>query len=51
MSHRIIVMNSGLVVEHGTTDRIINSPSHPYTKTLMAAAFEHQGEHVISENK
>ena len=51
MSHRIMVMNNGLVVEHGATDRIINSPSHPYTKTLMAAAFEHQSEHVISENK
>ena len=51
MSHRIIVMNNGLVVEHGATDRIINSPSHPYTKTLMAAAFEHQSEHVIPENK
>ena len=51
MSHRIIVMNNGLVVEHGATDRIINNPSHPYTKTLMAAAFEHQSEHVISEKK
>ena len=51
MSHRIIVMNNGLVVEHGATDRIINSPSHPYTKTLMAAAFEHESEHAISEDK
>jgi microcin C transport system ATP-binding protein len=51
MSHRIIVMSEGLVVEHGTTSQIVNSPSHPYTKTLMSAAFEHQTENVISENK
>ena len=51
MSHHIIVMNNGLVVEHGATSQIVNNPSHPYTKTLMAAAFEHQSGDVISENK
>ena len=51
MSHHIIVMNNGLVVEHGATSQIVNNPSDPYTKTLMAAAFEHQSGDVISKKK
>ena len=51
MSHHIIVMNNGLVVEHGATSQIVNNPSHPYTKTLMAAAFEHKSGDIISEKK
>ena len=40
MSHRIMVMRDGLVVEDGTADDIIERPRHPYTHALMAAAFE-----------
>ena len=39
MSHRIIVMNDGTIVEEGETNQIINKPIHPYTQSLMAAAF------------
>ena len=33
----VIVMNSGVVVEHGSTDDIFSHPKHDYTKTLLAA--------------
>ena len=39
MSHRIIVMKDGLVIEEGEAEQIITDPKAPYTKTLMAAAF------------
>ena len=39
MSHRIIVMKDGLVIEEGEAEQIITDPQAPYTKTLMAAAF------------
>jgi microcin C transport system ATP-binding protein len=48
MSHRIIVMNNGLVVEDGETNQIINNPSHPYTRLLMSAAFDNSSEDITS---
>ncbi len=49
MSHRILVMRDGVVVEDGATDVVTGHPRHPYTQALMAAAFEleaHGGEMV-----
>jgi microcin C transport system ATP-binding protein len=40
VSHDIVVMRAGRVVEQGTAEQIINDPQHPYTQALMAAAFE-----------
>ena len=40
MSHRIIVMRDGVVVEEGAATEIIERPRHAYTKALMAAAFD-----------
>ncbi len=37
MADEIMVMQSGLMVEHGTSDQIFNRPSHPYTQQLLAA--------------
>ena len=39
MSHRIIVMKDGLVIEEGEAEQIITNPQASYTKSLMAAAF------------
>jgi microcin C transport system ATP-binding protein len=38
MSHRVVVMKDGKVVEEGDTEVVLASPSHPYTCKLMAAA-------------
>ena len=39
MSHKIIVMRAGDVVEQGSTAQIFDAPEQPYTKALLAAAF------------
>ena len=40
LSDEVIVMRAGQVVEQGAADRIFDQPQHPYTKALMAAAFD-----------
>ena len=37
MSDRIAVMRAGRIVEIGETERIVGSPEHPYTRTLLSA--------------
>lgn len=39
LSDEVIVMRQGRVVEHGPAQQIFDNPKHPYTKALMAAAF------------
>jgi len=38
MSHRVLVMKDGEVVEEGEAERLFAAPSHPYTRELLAAA-------------
>ncbi|MEM8730882.1 MAG: ABC transporter ATP-binding protein [Pseudomonadota bacterium] len=38
MSHRILVMRDGDIVESGAAQDLFDRPSHPYTKELLAAA-------------
>jgi len=38
ISHNIIVMHQGIVVERGSTQEIFQSPKHSYTQQLIAAA-------------
>ena len=40
MAHDVMVMRRGRVVEQGPADEIFANPQNPYTKALMAAAFE-----------
>ncbi|MEX2627731.1 MAG: ABC transporter ATP-binding protein [Ilumatobacteraceae bacterium] len=37
VSHRIVVMYLGAVVEQGPADRVLDDPGHPYTRALLAA--------------
>ncbi|MEL7463079.1 MAG: ABC transporter ATP-binding protein [Pseudomonadota bacterium] len=39
VSHRVLVMRRGEIVEQGDARDVIDAPSHDYTKELMAAAF------------
>lgn len=38
MSHQVVVMRGGVVVEAGTTEQIFDNPKEDYTKALIAAA-------------
>ena len=40
MSHEVIVMRGGKVIEQGPAEQIMERPAEPYTRALMAAAFE-----------
>jgi microcin C transport system ATP-binding protein len=40
MAHRIIVLKDGRMVEEGEAERLTAAPSQPYTRALMAAAFD-----------
>jgi oligopeptide/dipeptide ABC transporter ATP-binding protein len=37
MSDDVAVMYLGSIVEHGPTEKLFESPTHPYTKTLLSA--------------
>jgi microcin C transport system ATP-binding protein len=40
LAGELIVMRAGRVVERGATARILAAPEHPYTRALLAAAFD-----------
>jgi microcin C transport system ATP-binding protein len=40
LSDEVIVMRDGRMVEHGPAARIFDAPREPYTRALIAAAFE-----------
>jgi microcin C transport system ATP-binding protein len=40
MAHEILVMKDGQIVESGSAEQVMNAPEHPYTRALMAAAFD-----------
>jgi oligopeptide transport system ATP-binding protein len=40
VSHYVLIMKNGKVVEEGITEKIFNSPEKEYTKQLIKAAFE-----------
>ena len=39
LSHKVMVMQQGDVVEAGDASQVFAEPAHPYTRTLMKAAF------------
>ena len=40
LADEVVVMRAGRVVEQGTAEQIFDSPREPYTRALIAAAFE-----------
>jgi microcin C transport system ATP-binding protein len=40
LAHEVVVMQNGDVVESGDGDRVFSAPATPYTRTLLAAAFD-----------
>jgi microcin C transport system ATP-binding protein len=40
VAHRIVVLKDGRVVEEGETEAVTGAPREPYTRALMAAAFD-----------
>ncbi|MGK7865565.1 ABC transporter ATP-binding protein [Falsiroseomonas sp. E2-1-a4] len=40
LAHRIIVLKDGRVVEEGEAQAVVETPQQPYTRALMAAAFD-----------
>lgn len=38
LAHELLVMKDGQVVERGVTAQVFDSPTHPYTRQLLAAA-------------
>jgi len=37
LSHRIMVMRHGRVVETGLTDQVLDDPAHPYSQLLVSS--------------
>jgi len=44
MSHHVIVMRDGKVVEQGPADHVLDNPQEPYTRALMDAAFDFKAD-------
>jgi microcin C transport system ATP-binding protein len=40
LAHSLLVMRGGRIVEAGPTEQVMRAPQHPYTRELMAAAFD-----------
>ena len=37
LTHRLMVMQGGAVVEDGLTDQVLDDPQHPYSQMLVAS--------------
>jgi putative phosphonate transport system ATP-binding protein len=40
LSHRLLVMRRGEVVETGLTDQVLDDPQHPYTQLLVSSVLQ-----------
>ena len=50
VADRVLVMYAGMKVEEGSADQVFDTPRHPYTKGLLAAAdFKSTGSRMLME--
>jgi microcin C transport system ATP-binding protein len=51
LANEVIVMRNGKVVEQGTSEKIFTAPETPYTRALIAAAFDIEAapEEIVSQ--
>ena len=49
LSHKVLVMRAGDVVESGDADQIFDAPATDYTRALMAAAFDMKASDAVSQ--
>ena len=47
LSHRIIVMHNGKVVEEGKAEEVFSNPQHEYTQVLLEAALEMKADERV----
>ncbi|MEU0806697.1 ABC transporter ATP-binding protein [Streptomyces sp. NPDC005970] len=47
IADRVVVLRHGVVVEEGPTEAVFASPGHPYTRRLMAAALDPDGDAAV----
>lgn len=47
MADKIIVMQNGKIVDDGTRDEVINNPKSDYTKKLLSAVLEMDGDRLV----
>jgi putative phosphonate transport system ATP-binding protein len=40
LTHRLVVMRRGSVVESGLTDQVLDDPQHPYTQLLVSSVLQ-----------
>jgi putative phosphonate transport system ATP-binding protein len=40
ISHRMMVMKNGYVIEQGLTDRVLDDPREPYTQLLVSSILQ-----------
>jgi putative phosphonate transport system ATP-binding protein len=40
LSHRLLVMQRGEIVEEGLTDQVLDDPQHPYTQLLVSSVLQ-----------
>ncbi len=49
LSHQVMVMRAGDIVESGSADQIFDAPATDYTRALMAAAFDMKASEAVSQ--
>jgi peptide/nickel transport system ATP-binding protein len=46
IADRVVIMQTGVIIEHGTRDEVFDRPQQPYTRALLAAAPRVSEPHV-----